>query len=642
MEQSWAAPTRSAPTTLRLIRSDKPDAPTNAEATAELRITVKDADPSPRWAAGSPTRPPSWPWPAIPGSTSPRRPPTATAYGVFWPALVPGRVVEPAWSTPTAGGWPSRRPGVRPEEPAAAAVHRSAEDAPPSPASRPTRRVPLGTIIGARSGDKGGNANVGLWASARNAFAWLRDYLTIERCRPAARGGRARGPSLRAPRVLALNFVVVGLLGEGVASSTRPDPQAKSLGEYVRSRLVDIPVAFLPDRGRRSQGATMDFTQSDEQRDAPRGGRSHRLEVRPRVLRSQGPRRERTEELGTPLARLGSWGQRSRGVRRRRHGNHRAGPRDEELAAAGCPLLIMVVSPAICATIIAKFGTDEQKQRWLPGFATGDIKMAFAITEPDAGSNSHNLSLSATKDGDIYRLNGSKYYISGVDEADAVLVVTRSGVDKETGRGRLSLFVVDADAPGLEKTVPPLEINAPEKQFTLFFDNVQVDAARLIGAEGEGLRQVFFGLNPERILSASMANGISRYVLDKAASYAAKREVWGTPIGRHQGISHPLAKAKIEVELARLMTDKASWLCDHAGDTPEAGEAANMAKYAAAEATAAALDQAIQTHGGNGMSSEYGLADLWGMVRLLRIAPVSREMILNFVAQHSLGLPKSY
>src|SRR3984957_19709722 len=314
----------------------------------------------------------------------------------------------------------------------------------------------------------------------------------------------------------------------------------------------------------------------------------------------------------------------------------------EELAAQGCPLLVIAVSPAICATIIVKCGTEAQKQRWLPGFATGELKMAFAITEPDAGSNSHNLSLTATKDGDIYRLNGSKYYISGVDEADAILVVTRSGVDKDTGRGRLSLFVVDTDAPGLERTVLPVEITAPEKQYTLFFDNVEVDADRLIGAEGEGLRQVFFGLNPERILSASLANGISRYVLDKAAAYAREREVWGTPIGRHQGISHPLAKAKIEVELARLMTDKAAWLCDHAGDTPEAGEAANMAKYAAAEATAAALDQAIQTHGGNGMSSEYGLADLWGMARLLRIAPVSREMILNFVAQHSLGLPKSY
>ncbi len=314
----------------------------------------------------------------------------------------------------------------------------------------------------------------------------------------------------------------------------------------------------------------------------------------------------------------------------------------EELAAAGCPLLVIVVSPAICATIIAKFGTEAQKQRWLPGFATGRLKMAFAITEPDAGSNSHNLSLTATKDGDLYRLNGSKYYISGVDECQAILVVTRSGVDPDTGRGRLSLFVVDTDTPGLDKQVLPVEITAPEKQYTLFFDNVQVEADRLIGAEGEGLRQVFFGLNPERILSAATANGIARYALGKAAEYAKDREVWGTPIGRHQGIAHPLAKAKIEVELARLMTEKAAWLCDHAGDTPEAGEAANMAKYSAAEATLGALDQAIQTHGGNGMASEYGLADLWGMARLLRIAPVSREMILNFVAQHSLGLPRSY
>ncbi len=314
----------------------------------------------------------------------------------------------------------------------------------------------------------------------------------------------------------------------------------------------------------------------------------------------------------------------------------------EELAAAGCPLLVIVVSPAICATIIARFGTDAQKQRWLPRFATGELKMAFAITEPDAGSNSHKLSLTATKDGDLYRLNGQKYYISGVDECEAVLVVTRSGVDPDTGRGRLSLFVVDTDNPGMQKQVLPVEITAPEKQFTLFFDNAEVEADRLVGDEGEGLRQLFFGLNPERILSAATANGIGRYALARAAEYAKGREVWGTPIGRHQGVAHPLAKAKIEVELARLMTDKAAWLCDHAGDSPAAGEAANMAKYSAAEAALAALDQAIQTHGGNGMSTEFGIADMWGMTRLLRIAPVSREMILNFVAQHSLGLPKSY
>jgi alkylation response protein AidB-like acyl-CoA dehydrogenase len=314
----------------------------------------------------------------------------------------------------------------------------------------------------------------------------------------------------------------------------------------------------------------------------------------------------------------------------------------EELAAAGCPLLVIVVSPAICATIIAMFGTEAQKQRWLPRFATGELKMAFAITEPDAGSNSHNLSLTATKDGDIWRLNGQKYYISGVDECEAVMVVTRSGVDPDTGRGRLSLFVVDTDTPGFEKQVLPVEITAPEKQFTLFFDNVEIEADRMIGDEGEGLRQVFYGLNPERILSAATANGISRYALDKAAAYATTREVWGTPIARHQGISHPLAKAKIEVELARTMTDKASWYCDNDGDSALAGETANMAKFAAAEAALVALDQAIQTHGGNGMSTEYGLADLWGMARLLRIAPVSREMILNYVAQHSLRLPRSY
>jgi len=163
----------------------------------------------------------------------------------------------------------------------------------------------------------------------------------------------------------------------------------------------------------------------------------------------------------------------------------------EELAAQGCPLLVIVVSPAICATIIAKFGTDAQKQRWLPRFATGELKMAFAITEPDAGSNSHNLGLTASKDGDLYRLNGQKYYISGVDECEAILVVTKSGVDPDTGRGRLSLFVVDVDTPGLTAQVLPVEITAPEKQFTLFFDNVEVEADRLIGDEGEGLRQVF-------------------------------------------------------------------------------------------------------------------------------------------------------
>jgi alkylation response protein AidB-like acyl-CoA dehydrogenase len=311
----------------------------------------------------------------------------------------------------------------------------------------------------------------------------------------------------------------------------------------------------------------------------------------------------------------------------------------EEVAAQGTPLLLMVVSPAICATIISKFGTDDQQRRWLPRFATGELLMAFAITEPDAGSNSHRISTTATRDGNVYRLNGTKYYISGVDEAEAVLVVVRTGTNPTTGHAQLSLLVVPTDTPGFNATVIPVEISAPEKQFTLFFDNVEVPADNLIGTEGEGLRQVFAGLNPERIMSAAIANGLARYALTKASEYARERQVWGTPIGTHQGLAHPLAQGKIAHELAKLMTQKAAWLYDQG---LEAGEAANMAKYSAAEAALACMDQAIQIHGGNGLSSEYGIADLWGMTRLLRTAPISREMILNFVAQHSLGLPKSY
>jgi alkylation response protein AidB-like acyl-CoA dehydrogenase len=311
----------------------------------------------------------------------------------------------------------------------------------------------------------------------------------------------------------------------------------------------------------------------------------------------------------------------------------------EELAAAGCPLLLLVVSPSICGTILARFGTEAQQHEWLPGIASGQRKMAFAITEPDAGSNTHNLATTATRDGAGWRLRGSKIYISFADEVDAILVVARTGTDERTGRGRLGLFIVPADAKGLRRDLIPVEIVAPDRQFLLFFDDVALPEAALVGREGEGLRQVFHGLNPERITGAAMALGTGLYALGRACDYARQRKVWGVPIGAHQGLSHPLAKAKIDIELARLMTQKAAWLYDTG---QEAGEAANVAKYAAAEAALSALDQAIQTHGGHGLSQEFGLAALWGGARLARIAPVSREMILNFVAEHSLGLPRSY
>jgi hypothetical protein len=312
----------------------------------------------------------------------------------------------------------------------------------------------------------------------------------------------------------------------------------------------------------------------------------------------------------------------------------------EELNAAGCGLLMMVVSPAINGTIITRFGTDEQKQRWLPGIASGDTIMAFGITEPDAGSNSHNITTTAKRDGSDWVLNGRKVFVSGVDHADSILIVARTE-DAKTGRLKPALFAFPVDTPGFEYTAIDMDVLMPDKQFLLFLDDVRLPADALIGDEDAALAQLFAGLNPERIMAAAGSVGMGRYALDRAVKYANEREVWGKPIGTHQGLSHPLAKAKVELELSKLMMQKAATLYD-SGDDMGAGESANMAKYAAAEAAIACADQALQTHGGNGFAHEYGVGNLVLASRVARVAPVSREMILNFVAQFSLGLPKSY
>jgi alkylation response protein AidB-like acyl-CoA dehydrogenase len=312
----------------------------------------------------------------------------------------------------------------------------------------------------------------------------------------------------------------------------------------------------------------------------------------------------------------------------------------EEMAAGGCALLMMVVSPAINGTIISKFGTEEQKKRWVPGIADGSITMAFAITEPDAGSNSHRITTTARRDGSDWVLSGQKVYISGVDQAQAVLVVGRTE-DHKTGNLKPALFVVPTDSPGLSYTKIDMEIVSPEFQFQLFLDDVRLPADALVGSEDAAIAQLFAGLNPERIMGAASAVGMGRFAINKATDYVKTRQVWKTPIGAHQGIAHPLAQNHIEVELAKLMMQKAATLYDN-GDDFGAAEAANMAKYAAGEASVRAVDQAVQSLGGNGLTKEYGVASILTASRLARIAPVSREMILNFIAQTSLGLPRSY
>jgi alkylation response protein AidB-like acyl-CoA dehydrogenase len=312
----------------------------------------------------------------------------------------------------------------------------------------------------------------------------------------------------------------------------------------------------------------------------------------------------------------------------------------EELGTAGAPLLMLIVSPSICGTVIARFGTEEQKQTWLPGIAEGTRIMAFGITEPDAGSNSHRITTTARRDGTDWLLTGRKVFVSGVDIADATLIVGRTE-DARTGRLKPCLFIVPRDTEGFSRRPIDMELHGAEKQFELVLDDVRLPADALVGDEDAGLLQLFAGLNPERIMTAAFAIGMGRYALSRAIEYARDRTVWNAPIGAHQAIAHPLAQAHIDLELARLMMQKAAHLYD-AGDDAGAGEAANMAKYAAGEACVKAVDQAVHTLGGNGLTREFGLASLITAARVARIAPVSREMILNYVSHQTLGLPKSY
>jgi acyl-CoA dehydrogenase len=315
----------------------------------------------------------------------------------------------------------------------------------------------------------------------------------------------------------------------------------------------------------------------------------------------------------------------------------------EEMGRQGIPLLLIVVGSVMDAVLIAQHGSQSLKERFLPPLARGEIKLCFALTEPTAGSNSFRISTLARAEGDDYVLNGQKMFISGADESDHLLVVARTTPfdqvqDKREG---LSLLLVDRRAPGV--TLQPLEMGVlhPETQFAVYFDDVRVPRSDLVGEEGKGSRYLFDALNPERISAAAVAVGLGQFVLEKAVTYARERVVFDKPIGAHQGLQHPLAEAKTHLELAALMTRYAAQVFD-GGDKVTAAAYANMAKFAAAEAAIEACDLAIEVHGGSGFSTDVDLITVWPFIRMLRTVPVSREMVLNYIGEHVLGLPRSY
>ncbi|PKL75348.1 MAG: acyl-CoA dehydrogenase [Candidatus Melainabacteria bacterium HGW-Melainabacteria-1] len=311
----------------------------------------------------------------------------------------------------------------------------------------------------------------------------------------------------------------------------------------------------------------------------------------------------------------------------------------------GSPLYVITAMDATC---ILNHGSEELKQRFLPRIASGELKFCYAHTEPDAGSNVFNTQTMATKEGDEYVLSGQKVFITAADVTDYMLVVTRTTPYEEAVKAGnkaygLSLFVVDTQAEGLEKQLLPMQGLEGSKQFALFFDQVRVPAVNLVGKENHGAQIIFDSLNPERILAAGMAIGMTDMMLDRATRYACERKVFGgKPIGAYQAISHPLAEIKIHQEAARLLTYRSAWAFDAGMPADVVGNYSNMAKLTSADVAIKAVDQAIETLGGYGFSEEYEIIHFWSTARVLKTAPITREMILNFVAEHNLKLPRSY
>jgi acyl-CoA dehydrogenase len=314
----------------------------------------------------------------------------------------------------------------------------------------------------------------------------------------------------------------------------------------------------------------------------------------------------------------------------------------EGLARNGIPLLNLVVGPTMTMGLLAKHASESMKQRFLPQGCSGKQKFCFAITEPNAGTNTMEITSFAKKDGDKFLLNGQKIYITDANTADYALVFARTTNKSESASkiDGFTLFMVDMKHPGISKTRISISFPMPESQWQLFFDNVPLSLDDVVGEVDKGFNILFDTLNPERIIVASLCTGVGQFALKRAVDYANERKVFrDTPIGAYQGVQHPLAIARSEIELATLMTLKAAWAFDQ--NLP-AGEFSNIAKYASAEAGIKAVDSSIQVMGGSGFTKEFGLYDLYGVVRLMRTAPVNREMLLNYIANHVMGLPRSY
>ena len=315
----------------------------------------------------------------------------------------------------------------------------------------------------------------------------------------------------------------------------------------------------------------------------------------------------------------------------------------EEVAASGAA---MNGASALHMSIfgmqpVIRHGSEQMRRRFLPAVADGSLHVAFGVTEPDAGTDTSRITTRAVRDGDHYVITGRKVWTSKALEAHRILLLTRTTPLDQCRRPTdgMTLFLVDKHSPGVGVApIPKMGRNAVASCETTY-DQVVVPVADRVGEEGEGFRYLLDGLNAERVLIAAEAVGIGRVALDRAVAYAKQRVVFGRPIGQNQGIAFPLAEAHARLRAANLMVQEAARLVD--AGVP-CGEEANLAKYLAAEAGFFAADRAVQTFGGFGYATEYHVERYFREARLMRIAPISQELIMSYIAEHVLGLPRSY
>lgn len=292
--------------------------------------------------------------------------------------------------------------------------------------------------------------------------------------------------------------------------------------------------------------------------------------------------------------------------------------------------------------LLPAHASAAQKDEWLPQLARGDAEWAIGVTEPDAGLNTPNITTTARRDGSDYVINGQKMWTTGIDSADRVALLART-LPPEQSEGRahgLTIFLVDTKTEGLSYEEIPIDTYHHHPSFTVHLDDVRVPESAIIGEEHEGLYHFFSALNIERVYIAASVYGIGSFIIDRACEYANDRVVFDAPIGSHQAIQHPLADAYASLECARLLIYRAAWLYDE--DAGRAGGPANIANLKATEAAWDACEAAMTTFGGMSIAEELGITKYWEEVRHMRTAPVSEEMILNYIGEHILELPRSY